>query len=394
MTPHRRIALRTFATALVLLTLASLVVRAATRAVEARNPGSDVWGTARVEQALEALPVVAARDETQVLLFGSSNLQNNLQREALEAAWSAAGARATALNFGFGGIDGEVQRLLAERVVEAYARHGHRLAVAVLELDPSFLTTRRSSGPFARRYDQFQAIVSGPRDFAAAIARSPEHGVRIAAYRIFLGGISPAAITARASGVLRARFLPHAPDTTMPQAWRLAMARAAEAERRAEPAKRYWALERDGFPPASPELEAALADAARVPLPDSFFEADVRFREECCDAVDMRIDEEALSAFILAVRDLAGISRRAVLFVSPPNRAFLVSPPEAEARLAAALARVSEETGVALLALPGSETLGREDYLDSSHLNVFGARKLSTELGAALAPLLLAAGSS
>ncbi|PTL82825.1 hypothetical protein DAT35_18875 [Vitiosangium sp. GDMCC 1.1324] len=347
-------------------------------------------GAGRVRGFLQALPDIAAREDS-ALVFGSSIIQHGFSPEVFEA--HLRGPRVTAYNLGFPGVDPEVQQLLAHRVAEAFQRGNHRARLMVVEFTPFQATLARGQASRYRELAQVKkALLSTPGDLAETALHSPEEASHLASLQA-LGGRSPLAVTSLLEHQLLDGPPPAwwpGPRAEEPDTGRKALierVRAGRARVEGRPVPEWDPLRRGEVRLVFEQTREDYLAWLRLRAAPEMLEGDLQWRVETSDILELRFDERRVAAFVDVVRTLASVSERTVLLLAPRNRAWVHLTPEGRARLAEVVARLTRDTGVPVLDLTEAPEFTAEDFVDTTHLNESSGRpKLSRRLAEELSP--------
>ena len=129
------------------------------------------------------------------------------------------GSRAS-FNLGFGGLNPEIERGLAQRVRRAHQAAGRRIKLAVIEFNPFQATSVRASRDALVR-DQHLMMLATPTQIAALALQSPQRAARYFSGHFFRKSLSAETVTGSfgfiAAGVGEV-FGPVAPDAAKPSA--------------------------------------------------------------------------------------------------------------------------------------------------------------------------------
>src|SRR2546423_14212218 len=150
MDADRKMAAKTIGLGLLLLTCAILLARGAAHAISAalapleRERQSE--GLGRVRAFVDALPRIAQDPAPKILVVGSSLIEHGFSPAAFDDELRARGVQAKSWNAGIPGTNGQVEHVLALRIVESGLR-----PLATLVEFTTFLATvaRRPATGFA-----------------------------------------------------------------------------------------------------------------------------------------------------------------------------------------------------------------------------------------------------
>ena len=124
------------------------------------------------------------------------------------------------------------------------------------------------------------------------------------------------------------------------------------------------------------ELLERFYAATRTPR---ILEDDRLQRINCCDVVDLDFEEILIQAFIRTVKNFQEFSDTVEVFLTPRDTEWIDYPPEAQARLDAALDRIARETGVTIRNLQIMEGIDSTSFSDTTHLTRYGGEIVFTD---------------
>ena len=348
--------------------------------------GSDPVGAAVAQLDDVALEVASSRN---VVMFGSSRIMRGFDHVAYErAVHRACGAKVKVWNFGFGfiGVTPLTQSAIADRMGEAFSRAGARWDLAIVEVAPFQLTHRVSTGEYGAGQDEWLSRFRTPSELLIGMSRDFGRSLRVLSYRGVYGGSNPHRLTGLYRDLLfPAQPAPLAPDEAarQRQAGELFMRLG-----RAEPRLQYvpgWSARRRG---ATWSMSMTDLSTRAVALFDQIddvlkpgraktMEDTRKWRIDCCDAYALNFDPQQIEALHRLVARMQSMSERLVLFMPPENRTWMPVSPEGEARTRALLERFSHP----LVDLSVDPRFSADDFTDTTHLDRFGAARMSRLLG-------------
>ncbi len=382
----RRVALRALLAGLALLACSLLLARGGAALIAG-------WvGQARMEQLSEgrgrltaflaALPKIAGDDTPDVLVVGSSLVQHGFSPDAFDEALRERGVAATSYNVGFPGVNGAVQHALARRIRDAYAAAGRQPLAVAFEFTPFQATKARRRAPeLAELALAKESLLTTPEELAQGWLTGPGRASRLAALRALEG------IPAMSNAAALEQLL--APEP--PSERELLIERLQALNRRRFP-EEPWSARTRGEPRWVFEDTAPLyAQWRQLRSQEEVLRADLAWRVETTDLLQLDFDEGLVAEVISAARALRAACARTYVVVAPRNPAWVALSPEARARLGAVLERISREAGVEVIDLGDTQALSPADFLDTTHLaeghgRTTFSRLLAAELAARLAP--------
>ena len=382
----RRVELRTAIAGLLLLTGGLLFTRCHTEVFDILQPEKK-----RLHEAIVELPAIAAYPQQTALFFGSSLVWNGFLPEVFDARLSERGVGLASFNLGFGGLNPEIQRVLARRLRTAHEAVGRRAKLAIIEFNP-FQTTRvRAIGDgFVR--DQHLMMLATRTEIAALALEAPERAARYFSGQVFRNSLSAETVTGSlgfiATGIGGMIDVDHA-DVEKP---------SAEAQRELDRRKqavidvlvglwrahggipRLWELEFRGemrldFPETHDALEIGLRPNDWNQLDD------LEMRLRCCDIEELRFDEALVEEFIALVAEFSAFADHVEVVLMPVNHAWVKRTAAAEGRLRAVVERIERETAVRVVDFQSTPSIDPEQFFDVTHLSpLSGARVFSAHL--------------
>ncbi|MBB3062346.1 hypothetical protein [Microbulbifer rhizosphaerae] len=329
----------------------------------------------RVLQAKAALPRITAEPQELVMFFGSSRVEAGFSPRQFDREMAARGLPVKSFNFGFGGLNPLFQDTLSRRIREQFERDERRLKIALIEFNPFQATvTRRNRAREAE--ETMQAILGTPQEFFPVLIRDPERGVRLFNIRYLRGGISAEAFTS----FVAAGLAPPRPRTGIPED-EAAKARRRELNRILDQRfqedypdyrAKQWHYGWQGGGTIAEERSAetlALFDEFYATLrTEHKLDDDRLHRINTADIIELNFDPELVEAFIRIVKNFQAISDRVEVLMLPKNSRWIQNTPEATERLAAAVARIEEETGLRLRNDRELPAITPEMFVDTTHL--------------------------
>ncbi len=369
----RQVALRAVVAGVALLTAGLLFTRCQTYVLD--------WvllEDTRLREAVGLLPEVAETPGPAALFFGSSLVYVGFSPAVFDARLEEHGVDLRSYNFGFGGINPSIQRVLARRVRLAFEEQNRTLALTLVEFTP-FQATEARARSNARSREQSLMMLATPTDILHLSLESPERAARTFVVRYLRMGLTAEAMTQVFGGLattLLSAVLPSgAAALELPP-------EEVQAQREVQQAglgllvglaKVYGGKPDPWDPEFRGELRLIFPETREHVLrlmqqTPSAFQSDLENRIRCCDIVDLGFDDALIDDFIATVRELAAISERVEVILMPKNAAWVKNPPEALARQSEVLDRIQRETGVPIAdfqTLPGFDG---SRFRDSTHL--------------------------
>ena len=102
---------------------------------------------------------------------------------------------------------------------------------------------------------------------------------------------------------------------------------------------------------------------------DALMAGDRLSRIRTADIEELNFDEELIDAFIRIVENFKRVADDVEIVILPKNTDWIRNPPEALARQAAAVARISEATGLPVRDYQQIDAVTNDMFSDTTHLN-------------------------
>jgi hypothetical protein len=311
------------------------------------------------------LPVWAARDEPQVLVFGASGVEQEVFTEVIDDELVKAGRSERVYNVGISSMVPDLLPRVVEFVTAAYRRAGHRPAAIVLEMSPDWFTW----APNRQMEMEYLAHWGTPREFVSRLWQSPEDGLILFGRRYALGRFSGDYITFRFM-----RWL----DTDVPSYF----GDLTEIQR----VIAMWPLP----PRMTVENHGSPSDPKHVAEDRRYAESIHLARQAVIDDELAEISgpfrEAAIQNAIAAIHDAQAHADKVFLLFLPRNPCFL--PAGFSERADQLIARFVKETGASVLDFR-SEERNCEEFEDLLHvLPLAAGPRFSRALGKKLAEQL------
>ncbi len=372
----RRLALRTLLVGVSLLTAGMLFTRCQTFMLD--------WvllEDVRLREAIAEIPAVASTPGSTALVFGSSLVFVGFSPAVFDARMEEHGIDLQSWNFGFGGLNPEIQRVLARRVRAAFESENRTLALSLVEFNP-FQATKARAASNERSRDQLLMMLATPADILKLALESPERAARTVVVRYLRGSITAEAMTEIFGELAKLPLTAVFPDEH-PDEQEVPPEQAAAIDERQEAMLElafamlevhggkptFWELEYGGeLRLLFPETEEYVV---RMMQPTPYeLERDLENRIRCCDIVDLDFDESLVADFIATVQDLAAVSERVEIFLMPKNTDWVQTSPEGMQRQRDVLERIRRETGVRIADFQEVPPFKGSKFFDVSHLTV------------------------
>jgi hypothetical protein len=382
-----RVELRTAIAGLLLLVGGLLFARCNIEILDVVQPEKK-----RLREAIEALPAISSYPQPTAIVFGSSLVWNGFVPEIFDDVLAGHGIDLASFNLGFGGLNPEIQRVLAQRVRRAHQAAGRRIKLAVIEFNPFQTTSVRASRDALVR-DQHLMMLATPTQIAALALQSPQRAARYFSGHFFRKSLSAETVTGSfgfiAAGVGEV-FDPADPNAAKPSAEMQAVLDRREQAvidslfglvRAHSGVPPMWEFDFRGkmrmeFPETRDSLEVSL-------VPNDWDQRDdLDMRIRCCDIEELRLDPDLVEDFIALVAEFSAFADTVEVILMPVNHAWVVRSAAGEQRLRAAIERIEREARVRVADFQAIPKIDPEQFFDVTHLSpLTGARVFSAHLG-------------
>jgi hypothetical protein len=327
--------------------------------------GRPYFYSERLSDLPRVLPAWAASDRPQVLVIGSSAVEQEVFTEIVDEELVKAGRLERTYNLGMDSMIPDLLPRVVHFVLEAYRRAGHRPAAIVIEVSPDWFTW----DPNERMEMDYLAHWGTTSEFLSRLRRSPEDGLLLFCRRYALGGFSGEYITYRL-----ARWL----DIDVPKYF-------------GDLTEHQRALGLKQLPPSfTVENHGSSSDPEHATENQRYAESVPSVRDwlvgDELATISAPFREQAVQTAIAAIREAQASAEKVFLLAVPRNPCFV--PAEFQERGAQLIARFVKETGASMLDFR-SEERNCEDFEDVLHLlPLTGGPRFSRALGKALAKRL------
>ena len=111
-----------------------------------------------------------------------------------------------------------------------------------------------------------------------------------------------------------------------------------------------------------------IKELIRLNLRDHNLDNDRLFRIRTADIIDLNFEELLIESFINIVRTFQGFSDRVEIIMLPMNNDWIEHSEEGKKRLAAVVARIERETGLAVRSYRDAPEISPDMFGDTTHL--------------------------
>ncbi len=385
--PHRSV-VNAVAAGLLLLAGASLVARTFLHWVNDTTPAGIRWvssmDTDRVAAIRDALPRLAAKDEPAAFMLGPSTAFYGFLPDVFDETLRAGGVEVVSYNLGALGNVAATDRLMVRRLGDAFAKTGRRPTLVILPFAPLAATVGFLEGR-TRSHERKKALLSTPAELLSLFFRHPHEATELATLQLF-GGIGPA----DSNSMLGKRMF-------LAPSWWFGRPdwKPGDWEQQSAKVNQGYAPQLGKFDEATrgvfnPLMGNTLADYDRM-AELAFIPGNLAKQFAFWGSTDFEnvpIDPERLDTFVMAVLEAKPIADTVVVVV-PPNSDHVRPGPTGRANVLAALAEITERTGVAVVDLSEAPEFGPGDFVDFTHLKYnTGSPKFTRMLAEAVGPII------
>ena len=384
----RKTALYTMLIAAVTLLPAMGLVNWLTRSAES-NAG-DIFGIQRIRSVTNALDYMAATEGNTALFIGSSLVKDGFSPRIFDQAVKAAnGARVTSFNVGMGNMKPTYQKLLVQRMAEAYAGQHSKARLTLLEFNPFLVTdARQAFRPFMT--EQIQAVLMSPRQVTKTLWEDPERFARLLSIKYLRHGVSAEAIT---GGI---RFMVNQAQAQAPMLEQLTEDQLDHIQQLAAFRNQLNQYIRQQHPVTykshvwNPVTQGGLIDmmdlsaeardlvvkiSSQMRHPKAM-EMDLQGRIQCCDIENLSFNDELIGDFLDTVETAKRFSQRVEIVLMPRNSDWVKLSPEGQRRLQQMLAHLARQSGVGIRNYQNHPAFDGDDFYDVTHLSMDQGRPL------------------
>ena len=362
-----------------------LLVNAAVGLMRAKFPNP--FSVQRIQESAAALPAalsLPADDPRKVVyVLGSSLIEFGFSPDVFDKTLAGSGVDAVSYNFGYGNADPSIHQRFAHRLREDFSENPDKIDLVVYEFSP-FQATERRAQLTGQLDHAAHAVIDDWRDFLALAPHDHEEAIALFNTRYIRNGVPAEAVTnlmslpIRNASRLEAKVIDEEGEPLDQLGWGLYHTLMNEWPQ-ANPPGGWYVEDRGGFP-ATASDEALMLSAKvmkRMQHPDRMA-ASRQQRIDCCDMLDLNIDDQMLGRFIDAIKQAQKVSKRVDLLLMPRNEDIIQLSEAGRQNLAAAVARIQQETGVQVVDFTESG-YKVSDYFDADHLTLFAGRKKFSE---------------
>ena len=372
-TNSRGIYLRILLTILLCMGVALGLVRAF---VAANGAGSQSL-LGRVMQAQEAIPKIAAEENDLVMFFGSSMVHAGFSPREFDLELANQGVTATALNFGFGGLNPLFQDYLTRRIAEGFEAENRQLKLVLIEFNPFQTTITRRERAVALE-ESYIALLASPGELFQILLEDPARGLRMLEIRYLRDGISAEMIT---TFFWSEPFQRPGPQTKLVKEEGVEERLNEVLEKMGEQfeieypdydgSDWYYPWQGGGTIKSERSAETLAIAEQYYELTQTKYQKDLDRlqRIDSADIVDLNFDPVLVDAFIEVVRNMQRVADQVEIVMLPKNTDWIKNPPEALARQKAIVERIKRETGVPFRDFQSIDAVSNDMFGDTTHLN-------------------------
>lgn len=341
------------------------------------NDASSETIMGRVLEAKAALPQIVTEPEDLMMMFGSSMVHAGFSPREFDQHMRDRGIENTkAFNFGFGGLNPFYQDYLTRRIKEAFDANNKRLKLAVIEFNPFQTTITRYKRATALE-DSFITMLGTEKEFREILLEDPTRGVRLYNIKYLRDSISAEMITTYFGGVFREprkRTELERDQALQDKRNELGEQLTAAFEKDyPDYVDSQWSYEWQGGGTIPAERSAetlAIFDAYYAAAHDpARFDDDRLNRIHTADILELHFSEELIAAFIRIVNQFKTFSDHVEVVLLPRNTDWITNTDGGKQRLAAAIKRIEDATGVTIKDHQDLAVMKPHMFSDTTHLN-------------------------
>jgi hypothetical protein len=382
----RRAARRALGACIGVLVAALVATRLGIELIASDRP----WAKQRVVASVEAFPSIAAdRSAKLALVMGSSRVMNDFVPEVFDARLAAKGKTVRSYNLGTAHLTTPLQVVLAQHFCADLQRVGRKADLTVVDFAIDWNTVPRTQQPFiAAATNMVECMTGSATSFASKGVLTPIATASLIYERYILHCFPAEEVTSSISRLLDRATAKDpswwfgSPKLIDPETLRddEIAEKLHDARELSDAPKVYeWTIRNRGYQSmAEPVRRIYIDDFLPYNTSDVQLSRQLEKEKRVSDIIELHFDDGLVRAFIDLVNELKGCSKDIVVWVLPSHPKWIVHPPEAAARFADVLARITRETGVEIIDDSASSDFGPAEFEDLSHLNrSTGARKMS-----------------
>lgn len=330
----------------------------------------------RVVQAQAAVPKIIAEPNDLVMFYGSSMTRAGFSPRKFDRDLKAMGKDISSFNFGFGGLNPYYQDLLSRRLAEQFIEKDRKLKLALIEFNPFQTTTKRwDRAKFT--LDSFITMLSNNEELWQILRQDLSRGIHLFNIKYIRNHVSAEMVTSYYS---RELFPPQRgqrfKDDEETVAARRSLGKAlTEAFKKDYPhyqgADWYYPWRGAGTIPEerSAQTLTIFDDYYAVSQTDARMKNDRLSRIRSADIEELHFEPFLVESFIGIVKNFQRFSDNVEVVMLPKNSRYIHYTPEAKLRLAQAIKKIEQATGIKIKDHQDIKEVNADMYRDTTHLS-------------------------
>ncbi|MFT6269472.1 MAG: hypothetical protein ACJAVV_002298 [Alphaproteobacteria bacterium] len=335
--------------------------------------GQGVFG--RVTQAREAMARVVKEPNDLVMFYGSSMTRAGFSPRKFDRDLAVKGKQVTSFNFGFGGVNPYFQDFLSRRITQEMQQNDRRFKLVMIEFNP-FQATNARWNRAKPQVDSLLTLVASDKELLEIAQQDITRGVRLFNIKYLRAGISAEMITTYFA------YDMFPPESTIIHRDSEEV-RAEQRRLGQEVSKRFdqdypnyvntqWSYEWQGggtIPQERPpETLALFEEYYNASFTDAMMKNDRLSRIASADIEELHFEPLLIEHFINIVKQFQRVSDEVKVIILPKNSKWITTTPQANERLAQAIAQIESATGITIDNHQDIPEITTDMYLDSTHL--------------------------
>lgn len=330
----------------------------------------------RVVQAQAAVPKIIAEPNDLVMFYGSSMTRAGFSPRKFDRDLKTMGKDISSFNFGFGGLNPYYQDLLSRRLAEQFIEKDRKLKLALIEFNPFQTTTKRwDRAKFS--LDSFITMLSNDEELWQILRQDLSRGIHLFNIKYIRNHVSAEIVTSYYS---REIFPPQRGQRFKDDEETVAARRSlgkelTQAFEKDYPdyqgADWYYPWRGAGTIPEerSAQTLAIFDDYYAVSQTDARMKNDRLSRIRSADIEELHFEPFLVESFIGIVKNFQRFSDKVDVVMLPKNSRYIHYTPEAKLRLAQAIKKIEQATGIKIKDHQDIKEVNADMYRDTTHLS-------------------------
>jgi hypothetical protein len=329
----------------------------------------------RVSEAREAMEKIVKEPNDLVMFYGSSMTRAGFSPRKFDRDLAEKGKQVTSFNFGFGGLNPYFQDFLSRRITQNMQQNDRRFKLVMIEFNPFQATSARWNRA-KPKIDSLLTLVASDKELMEIAHQDITRGARLFNIKYLRAGISAEMITTY-----------FAYEMFPPQSIRIHSdsdeIRAEQRRLGQEVSDRFaqdypnhldaqWSYEWQGggtIPEERPaETLALFEEYYNASLSDARMKNDRLSRIASADIEGLHFEPLLIEHFINIVKQFQLVSDEVKVIMLPKNSKWITTTPQANERLANAIAQIESATGITIDNHQDIPEISTDMYRDSTHL--------------------------